>query len=138
MNLKVKRLLMLLAAGGLVAIIGSVLVQGVFAGGTSPNPLSGDETAIAEGKTLFRAGCGYCHGMRANGRGRGAPAGSVAADLTKFSRGYTAYLDTVRNGFKKMPPWGGLAELNQEELDKIGAWLETMAKAGANWADPAE
>ena len=115
----------------LIAPDGGALAQGVEKSG---NPLSGDADAIAKGKTLFRAGCANCHGMRANGRGRGAQ-GKVA-DLTKFKRGYTAYVATVKNGYKKMPAWGGLRHLSDEEIDQVGAWLETLAKRGAKWEDP--
>ena len=100
----------------------------------SGNPLRGDAESIAKGKTLFRAGCAICHGMRANGRGRGVQ--GKAADLTKFKRGYTAYVASVKNGYKKMPAWGGLRHLSDEEINQVGAWLETLAKRGAKWEDP--
>lgn len=100
----------------------------------SPNPLSGDPKAIEEGMALFRGGfCGNCHGMNANGGGRGAP---NAANLQKYKRGYTAFLKTVKEGYKTMPAWGAGPELTDEQLNKIGAWLESIAKPEANWKDP--
>ncbi|MGI9334837.1 MAG: c-type cytochrome [Gammaproteobacteria bacterium] len=98
----------------------------------SPNPLSQDEAAIAEGKTLYRARCALCHGVRANGRGRGLP---NSADLRKFKRGYSSFVDTVKNGRKTMPPWGGMGALTESEINQIGAYLETLAVRGANWKD---
>ena len=99
----------------------------------SSNPLSGDELAIQEGKTLYRAVCVVCHGMRANGRGRGI---AGASNLQKFKRGYTLYVDIVKNGKKKMPPYGGGRVLSDAEIDQIGAYLETLAVRGAVWIDP--
>jgi len=107
----------------------------VFAVGTekkSPNPLSGNEEAISEGKTAYRANCAYCHGLRANGKGRGLP---KSADLRKFKRGYTAFFSTVVNGWKRMPAWGSQGPLEYEEINKIGAYLETIGIKGSNWQD---
>jgi len=101
----------------------------------SPNPLSGNAEAIAEGKTEYRANCAYCHGLRANGKGRGLP---NSADLRKFKRGYTAYFATVVNGYKTMPPWGSMGPLDFDQINKIGAYLESVAIRGANWQDPEE
>ena len=98
----------------------------------SPNPLSGDEVAISEGRTIYRANCAYCHGLRANGKGRGLP---NSADLRKFKRGYTAYFSTVVNGWKTMPPWGSQGPLEYDQINKIGAYLETIAIKGADWRD---
>ena len=98
----------------------------------SPNPLSGDEVAISEGRTIYRANCAYCHGLRANGKGRGLP---NSADLRKFKRGYTAFFSTVVNGWKTMPPWGSQGPLEYDEINKIGAYLETLANKSANWKD---
>ena len=99
----------------------------------SSNPLSGDEHAIQEGKTLYRAVCVVCHGMRANGRGRGI---AGASNLQKFKRGYSLYVEIVKKGKKKMPPYGGGRVLSDAEIDQIGAYLETLAARGAVWLDP--
>lgn len=98
----------------------------------SPNPLSGIEEAILEGRSIYRANCSYCHGLRANGKGRGLP---NSADLRKFKRGYTAFFSTVVNGWKTMPPWGSQGPLEYDQINKIGAYLETIAIKGANWKD---
>ena len=99
----------------------------------SSNPLSGDEHAIQEGKVLYRAVCVVCHGMRANGRGRGI---AGASNLQKFKRGYSLYVKIIKKGRKKMPPYGGGRVLSDEEIDQIGAYLETLAVRGAVWLDP--
>lgn len=99
----------------------------------SPNPLSGDAAAEAAGRTIYRANCAYCHGMNADGRGRGLP---NSADLRKFKRGYSKFVTTIKEGYKTMPPWGAMGELTDEEIDQVGAYLETVARRGANWNDP--
>ena len=130
--------------GGLAlaaAVAGAWLAAGLPAqavgeeGRASPNPLSGNPDAVAEGKTIYRANCAYCHGARANGRGRGLP---NSADLRKYKRGYTQFVRTVKEGYRTMPPWGAMGELTDEQIDRIGAYLETLAGRRANWNDPVE
>jgi len=98
----------------------------------SPNPLSGDPEAIEGGMTIYRARCALCHGLSATGGGRGAP---NAADLTVFARGYSAFLETVKEGYKTMPAWGGMGALTDTELNQVGAYLESLAKPAADWSD---
>jgi len=100
----------------------------------SSNPLSGDAQAEKAGQTAYRANCAFCHGMRADGRGRGLP---NAADLRKYKRGYTRFVEIIKEGFRTMPPWGSMGELTDEEIDQIGAYLETLGTRRANWKDPA-
>ena len=121
-----------------VFLAGALLALPAAAIGTekqgSDNPLSGDPKAIAEGQAAFRGGfCTNCHGMNANGRGRGA---ANAANLQKFKRGYSAFVQTVKEGYKTMPAWGGGPVLDDETINKIGAWLETLAQPEAIWRDP--
>ena len=104
-------------------------------GKRSPNPLSGDPEAEAAGRTIYRANCAFCHGMNADGRGRGLP---NSADLRKFKRGYTRFVRAVKEGYKTMPPWGSMGELTDEEIDRVGAYLETLAGRRADWSDPEE
>lgn len=47
------------------------------------SPFSGDEAAIEEGGSWFRAVCAPCHGIRADGRGERGQ----AANLKKFKKG---------------------------------------------------
>ena len=103
----------------------------------SSNPLSGDATAIDQGKTIYTENCTLCHGRKANGRtGRWQ-----SADLTKFNKGFSRFVAIVEDGVKprrgsnnKMPPWSEF--LNKEQIMMIGAYLETLAIRGAKWADP--
>jgi mono/diheme cytochrome c family protein len=92
----------------------------------SSNPLSGNPESIELGKQLFATWCAQCHGTDARG-------GKYGANLTIFPRGYKEFLVTAKNGRpgKQMPPWK--ETLDDEALNKIGAYLETLAKPGANW-----
>lgn len=97
----------------------------------SSNPLSGDPEAIDLGKRLYFTWCVQCHGPKANGD---SPRfGKYAGDLTRFWRGYPEFVTTVKNGRpgKQMPPWKEL--LDDDNIAKVGAYLETMAIEGANW-----
>ncbi len=100
------------------------------------NPLSGNEAAMAEGRSWFRAICAVCHGAGADGAGdRG-----TGADLRVFNRGFRQFVEIVKKGrdvpsrAAKMPPWGGV--LKDDQIYQIGAYLETLAKPGANWREP--
>src|SRR5215831_6308680 len=96
----------------------------------SSNPLSGNAEAIEIGQRLYFTWCVQCHGPKANGESR---FGKYAGDLTKFWRGYKEFVQIVKNGRpgRQMPPWKEV--LDDENIAKIGAFLETRAVEGANW-----
>ena len=96
----------------------------------SSNPLSGDPEAIDLGKRLYFTWCVQCHGPKANGESR---FGKYAGNLTVFWRGYKEFVVIVKNGrpSKQMPPWKEV--LDDDNIAKIGAYLETRAEEGANW-----
>jgi cytochrome c oxidase cbb3-type subunit 3 len=96
----------------------------------SSNPLSGDPEAIDLGKRLYFTWCVQCHGHKANGESR---FGKYAGDLTHFWRGYKEFVVIVKNGRpdKMMPPWRDV--LDEDNIAKLGAFLETLAEEGANW-----
>ena len=96
----------------------------------SSNPLSGDPEAIDLGKRLYFTWCVQCHGPKANGESR---FGKYAGNLTTFWRGYKEFVVIVKNGrtAKQMPPWKDV--LDDDNIAKIGAYLETRAQEGANW-----
>jgi mono/diheme cytochrome c family protein len=96
----------------------------------SSNPLSGNAEAIEIGQRLYFTWCVQCHGVKADGRSR---FGEYAGDLTKFWRGYKEFVQIVKNGRpgRQMPPWKEV--LDDENVAKIGAYLETRAVEGANW-----
>jgi mono/diheme cytochrome c family protein len=128
------------ALGTLLALLvvdGSVVGRDARADSDVPgaNPLSGDQKAIAEGRSWFRATCSVCHGGRADGAGERGQ----GADLRVFSKGFRRFVETVKNGkdtgrTMKMPAWGRV--LSEEQIYQIGAYLETLAIEGANWKAP--
>lgn len=99
------------------------------------NPFSGNEKAIREGKSWYRGVCALCHGGRADGAGERGN----GADLRKLEIGFKRYVETVLNGrevqgrSQGMPAWRGV--LKQDDIYKIGAYLETLAIEGANWKE---
>jgi mono/diheme cytochrome c family protein len=100
------------------------------------NPLSGDQKAIAEGRSWFRATCSVCHGGRADGAGERGQ----GADLRVFNKGFRRFVETVKDGrdtgrTMRMPAWGKV--LSDQQIYQIGAYLETLAIQGANWKEPA-
>lgn len=96
----------------------------------SSNPDSGEEASIKQGKRLYRGLCARCHGR--NGEGGGRFAGS--RNLRQYNRGYSKFVSIVKEGAKKMPAWGGI--LSGDDINRIGAYLETIALAEAKWEDP--
>ena len=98
----------------------------------SANPHSGNPNSIKNGKKLFRGVCARCHGRNGEGNARMAGVGN----LRKFNRGFDAYTMIVVNGKKKMPAWGGIISL--PDINDIGAYLETLAVEGSNWAASSE
>lgn len=97
------------------------------------NPYSGDKKAIRSGRSWYRSVCSNCHGGRADGQGERG----TGADLRKFKRGFQRYVQIVLDGRKVkgriqyMPAWRGVLE--DKDIYQIGAYLETLAKDGANW-----
>jgi mono/diheme cytochrome c family protein len=99
----------------------------------SSNPFSGVPEAIAAGERLYAKFCLQCHG--ANGDGVSPRWGRIGADLRKFWRGYTEFVNIVAAGRpeKRMPPWGSV--LDADQINQIGAYVETLALPGAKWTD---
>ncbi|ETX03204.1 MAG: hypothetical protein ETSY1_00870 [Candidatus Entotheonella factor] len=99
------------------------------------NPFSGDKRAIREGRSSYRNFCSNCHGGKADGRGERGQ----GANLRKFKKGFQKYVKIVKEGrevkgrIQNMPAWGKV--LPEDEIFKIGAYLETLAKEGANWGE---
>ncbi len=101
--------------------------------GGASNPLSKSPDAIASGEKLYNKFCLQCHGT--NGDGNSPRWGRVGADLRRYWRGYSEFVNIVAAGRpeKRMPPWG--AVLNADQINEIGAYLETLAQPGAKWSD---
>lgn len=99
------------------------------------NPFSGDKRAIREGRSSYRNFCSNCHGGKADGRGERGQ----GSNLRKFKKGFQKYVKIVKEGrnikgrIQNMPAWGKV--LPEDEIFKIGAYLETLAKEGVNWGE---
>jgi mono/diheme cytochrome c family protein len=97
------------------------------------NPYTGDAKAIREGRSWYRNVCSNCHGGRADGQGERG----TGADLRKFNKGFRTFVTIVLNGrevqgrIQGMPAWRGV--LKEEDIFRIGAYLETVAIEGSNW-----
>ena len=96
----------------------------------SLNPLSGNKNDIAIGKTLFVKRCAKCHGQTANGLDNGF---SNTPGLKHFKKGYNKFVDVLKNGYIRMPAWGGTEELNNDQINQLAAYLETIAFKGAKF-----
>jgi mono/diheme cytochrome c family protein len=131
--------LALLVAGCVAIDLGAASARRARAESEVPatNPFAGDQRAIAEGRSWYRAVCSLCHGIGADGAGERG----YAADLRGFNKGFRKYVEVVKQGrdvpgrAAKMPPWGGV--LSGPQIYQIGAYLETLAKEGANWGEAA-
>lgn len=97
----------------------------------SSNPLSGEQEAIDAGAKLYGRWCVQCHGFKADGV---SPRwGKMAFDLRQYFKGYEEFVHVVATGRvkRRMPPFGEWLDLDQ--INQIGAFLETLAIKGANW-----
>jgi cytochrome c oxidase cbb3-type subunit 3 len=91
-------------------IWGAVLISGAFVSVVQGqgNPVAGNPAAIQEGASLFRANCSPCHGLNAQGGGRGPDLtagrwvhGSTDADIFR----------TITRGFEDSETWAILSYL---------------------------
>ena len=98
----------------------------------SPNPLSGNQNAINIGKKLYNIKCSKCHGPRARGINNGH---TKTPDLSKYRRGYFAFIDVIVNGYARMPAWGGMGELNNIEINQLASYLESLNTNNKKWTE---
>jgi cytochrome c oxidase cbb3-type subunit 3 len=100
---------------GLIALITAAFVLVVEG---QENPVAGNPAAIQEGASLFRANCSPCHGLHAQGGGRGPDLtagrwihGSSDADIFRtITRGVPG-TEMPANGFEDSETWAILAYL---------------------------
>lgn len=89
------------------------------------NPFTGDSAAIAEGKKLwFKYNCYGCHGTEGGG-GMGA---SVIDASWVYGGDDASVFNTVKNGQGRMPPLGQIAQISDEEIWKIIAFMRSLYK----------
>lgn len=96
------------------------------------NPLSNDLNSIDAGKKLYAIKCSKCHGPKAKGITNGH---TKTPSLIKYKRGYTVFIDIIKNGYIRMPAWGGMGKLNDRQLNEIAAFIESIANNNVNWKE---
>lgn len=93
----------------------------------------------AKGKAIFEGVCIACHGPNGNAMIPGVPsfAKNEAAKGKKLSDRSDAQLkESIKTGFPNpstpgappMPPYGGGAPLNDQQLDDVIAYIRSLAK----------
>ncbi len=89
--------------------------------GEAKNPLAGNASAIQEGKSLFRSGCGLCHGNEGRGGGRGP---DLSAGRWVHGGNDATLFRTITRGVPgtQMPA----NDLTEEETWMIIAYLRSM------------
>ena len=95
------------------------------------NPLTVNDSVIANGKKLFAANCQRCHGAEGKGDGPdGEPAHQADMDLTVASRaarnpdGVVFYKAWNGRGSPKMPAFS--EQLTKEQVWAIVAYVQTL------------
>src|ERR1700677_7255 len=111
-------------------IWGAVLIIGAFVSVVEgqENPVAGNPAAIQEGASLFRANCSPCHGLNAQGGGRGPDLtagrwvhGSSDAEIfTTISRGVPG-TEMPASGFEDSETWAILAYIRSLSPGKSAA-----------------
>jgi len=99
------------------------------------NPVAGNAAAIQEGNSLFRANCSPCHGLNAQGGGRGPDLtagrwvhGSSDAEIfTTISRGVPG-TEMPASGFEDSETWAILAYIRSLSPGKSAAVSGDRAK----------
>ena len=81
----------------------------------------------ADGATLFKQNCAYCHGS--GGRGDGANAEKLPkrpADLTASKASEAEIAGVVKNGKGSCPSWR--ASLSDGEIDAVASWTRALQR----------
>lgn len=101
-----------------------------FSFADSLNPLSGNLEAINSGKKLYNIKCSKCHGPKAKGINNGH---TKTPDLSKYRRGYIAFIDVLVNGYSRMPAWGGMGKLDSNQIDQLASYIESLNSNNLKW-----
>jgi mono/diheme cytochrome c family protein len=89
------------------------------------NPFTGDSAAIAEGRQLYmKYNCYGCHGT-AGGGGMGS---SLIDSNWAFGGDDASVFNSIQNGAGRMPPLGQMANIPDEEIWKMVAFIRSLYK----------
>jgi len=141
-------LLAVVAAAVLVGVVGMLLfppLQAKTPGEMSPEAIaarlapvarlevagSGPAHALKTGDAVYAGLCVACHGSGA----AGAPKlGDRKAWGPRIAQGFDTLVKHATDGYKGMPPKGGGADLDAQEVARAVAWMADQA--GASFKEP--
>jgi cytochrome c5 len=96
-----------------------------------PSSASGSGHALRSGQEVFAGVCMVCHGAGI----AGAPkAGDKKAWAPRIAQGFDTLVKHATEGYKAMPPKGGSADLDPQEVARAVAWMADQA--GASFKEP--
>jgi putative heme-binding domain-containing protein len=117
------------------AILLSLLFSAKAQDNSATNPVAGNPRAIQEGASLFRANCSPCHGLNAQGGGRGPDLtagrwvhGSADADLFRTVTRGVPGTEMPANAFEDSEVWAILAYVRSLSPAKTEAAAGDPAK----------
>ena len=85
---------------------------------------------IKNGEELYKKRCANCHGSDGKGKSNGF---FLSPNLTIFKKGYASYLNILKNGYGRMPAYGGRSELTILQLNELVSYLKNISTNEANW-----
>jgi cytochrome c6 len=86
---------------------------------------SGEESLVAEGKTVFTTNCGACHTLAAAGT-----SGEVGPNLDELEPSLATVEHQVINGGGPMPAFGNEGILDAKEIKAVATYVSTVAGSG--------
>ena len=89
-----------------------------------------DAIFIEAGKELYKKRCSNCHGDNAQGKSNGF---FLSPSLIAFNKGYERFLVILKNGYGRMPAWGGMSELTKAQLDQLASYLKHISLEKPSW-----
>src|ERR1700678_3499550 len=109
-------------------LLGDGVLPGTAQEKAVTNPVAGNPAAIHEGASLFRGNCSPCHGLNAQGGGRGPDLtagrwvhGSSDAAIFGTITGGVPGTEMPANGFEDSETWAIIAYLRSLAPAKSGA-----------------
>jgi mono/diheme cytochrome c family protein len=79
---------------------------------------SADEIAIAKGERIYENYCATCHGEQLKNNSAG-----LSFDLRRLrSDDHSRFVNSVKNGKNKMPPWNGV--LDEAQIEQLWSYIQ--------------
>ncbi len=96
----------------------------------SANSNSEEKFFIEAGKELYKKRCSNCHGGNAQGKNNGF---FLSPNLRVFDKGYKKFLVILKNGYGRMPAWGGTSKLTENQLNQLASYIKHISLEKASW-----